>query len=325
MPNWNEVLIEIQECKRVDALDFVRRKYIRKLYEITGRNIIAYYSGWLQKPGIKTTDINDDDKNGLMAMIHGLDRSKGLDLILHTPGGDIAATESIVDYLRKMFGTNIRAIVPQLAMSAGTMIACSCKEIILGKQSSLGAIDPQFNGISTYGVLEEFETALEAIKADPRTVPIWQVIVSKYHPTFIGDCQKAKEWSFQMVKSWLTSCMFLGEDNAEKKSEMIANGLSDHNLTKAHARHIPYEECERLGLKVSMLESSHEFQDCVLTIHHAYMHTFSHSSAFKIIENHEEKAMVQHQQAQQIINCSGTRNCQLIFPFLSSESRKSIT
>jgi len=36
-----------------------------------------------------------------------------------------------------MFGTNIRAIVPQLAMSAGTMIALSCKEIVMGKQSNL--------------------------------------------------------------------------------------------------------------------------------------------------------------------------------------------
>lgn len=74
-----------------------------------------------------------------MTVIHQLDRNKGLDLILHTPGGDTAATESIVDYLHNMFGNNIRAIVPQLAMSAGTMIACSCKEIIMGLQSSLGS------------------------------------------------------------------------------------------------------------------------------------------------------------------------------------------
>ena len=46
---------------------------------------------------------------------------RGLDLILHTPGGDMAATESLVDYLRAMFGTDICAFVPQLAMSAGTI------------------------------------------------------------------------------------------------------------------------------------------------------------------------------------------------------------
>ena len=83
-----------------------------------------------------------------MNAVYGLDRSKGLDLILHTPGGDLAATESIVTYLKKMFNNDIRAIIPQISMSAGTMIAMSCKEIIMGEQSSLGPIDPQMGGVA---------------------------------------------------------------------------------------------------------------------------------------------------------------------------------
>lgn len=78
-----------------------------------------------------------------MSVIHKLDRSRGLDLILHTPGGDMAATESLVDYLRSMFGTDVRAIIPQLAMSGGTIMALSCNKIIMGKESSIGPIDPQ--------------------------------------------------------------------------------------------------------------------------------------------------------------------------------------
>ena len=77
-----------------------------------------------------------------MAMCHGLDVDKGLDLILHTPREDVAATESIIDYLNTMFNGDIRAIIPQLAMSGGAMIACSCNEMIMGKQSSLGPVDP---------------------------------------------------------------------------------------------------------------------------------------------------------------------------------------
>ena len=72
------------------------------------------------------TSIDDNDKNALMQVVHRLDKSKGLDLILHTPGGQIAATESIVTYLKSIFGNDIRAFIPQLAMSAGTMIALSC-------------------------------------------------------------------------------------------------------------------------------------------------------------------------------------------------------
>ena len=39
-----------------------------------------------------------------------MDREKGLDLILHTPGGSTAAACSLVLYLREMFDRNIRTI-----------------------------------------------------------------------------------------------------------------------------------------------------------------------------------------------------------------------
>src|ERR1051325_3216984 len=130
MPNWSDILNEVNDAK--GNPDIVRRKYLSKLHQCTGRNVIAYYSGWLQKPEIKAprlVSITDVDINGFMSTINKLDRSKGLDLILHTPGGEINATEGIVNYLRSCFDGNIRAVVPQMAMSAGTMIALACNEI----------------------------------------------------------------------------------------------------------------------------------------------------------------------------------------------------
>jgi len=299
MPSWKQVLDEIKTCKRTDALDFVRRKYLDELFKMTKRNVIAYYSGWLQKPGFNVSSINDDDKNGFMASIYQLDRKKGLDIILHTPGGNLAATESLIDYLRKMFGTDIRAIIPQLAMSAGTMISCACKEIIMGKQSSIGPIDPQIGGIAAHAVIMEFEKALAEIQKNPKTIPIWQVIVGKYHPTFIGECQNAIDLSKQLVKDWLTSGMLKGVKNNAKLIENIVDKLSDHDDTKTHARHIPINEAKKIGLKVKSLETDfpQEFQDIVLTIHHSYMHTFANSPAIKIVENHLGNAIVTNNSA----------------------------
>lgn len=170
MGNWTEIFAERNQ---IDPNKILREKYLRQLADLTKRNIIAYYSGWLQYPGIMQTSINDSDMNAFMAVVNTLDKTKGLDLILHTPGGDIAATENLVRYLKSIFGENIRAIIPQLAMSAGTMIACSCKEIIMGKQSNLGPIDPQTAGIPCQGVIEEFENAIKEVKNDPTTIPIW--------------------------------------------------------------------------------------------------------------------------------------------------------
>lgn len=172
MPSWHSILEEIR--KQGSTHDIIRREYLTKLYRLTGRNVIVYYSGWLQKPGIQGSHVDDADKNGFMTAVHQLDRSKGLDLILHTPGGETAATESLVDYLYLMFGTNIRAIIPQIALSAGTMIACACREIIMGKHSSLGPIDPQlFGNISAHGIIEEFKRAHDEIKTDLSKIPVW--------------------------------------------------------------------------------------------------------------------------------------------------------
>ena len=294
MPNWEKIAEEIKIQNDLSPYDRVRRDYLSKLHDYTGRNVIAYYSGWLQKTNFpEETSVNDFDKNAFMATIHGLDRSKGLDLILHTPGGNTAATESLMDYLHQMFGKDIRAIVPQLAMSAGTMIACATKEIVLGKHSNLGPIDPQFGMIPAHAVVEEFNRAIKEISQDPKSIPIWQTIIKKYPPAFIGECEKAVEWSQNMVEEWLTNIMFDGDKDADSKAKSIAAELSDHPSTKTHSRHISKIQCEKMGLKIISLEDDQSLQDLVLTIHHAFMHTFTGTAAVKITENHMGKAVVQ--------------------------------
>jgi hypothetical protein len=307
MPNWSEVFHKIQQVTAQhqaaanSALNSVRHEYLRKLNARTGRNVISYYSGFLSKsvPGI---DINDEDKNGFMMAVHQLDRSKGLDLILHTPGGGITSTQSIVDYLHKMFRQNrnpvpdIRAIVPQIAMSAGTMLACCCKEIWLGNHSNLGPIDPHLNGIPAYGVLHEFKTAYKEIKADASKIPVWQPIISQYKPTYLSRCKNAIDLSKAFVENQLETVMFHGQADAKRKSKAIVKALSHYTKNKTHDRHIHFEECQKMGLNVKLIEVETEykdnkeekgdFQDLVLTVHHCYMALLMNTPTFKIIENH---------------------------------------
>lgn len=298
MPNWKQLLDEVKAAG--STFDVIRRQYIAKLAEKTGRNVIVYYSGWLQKsdmvgPQFRGFSVDDSDKNGFMACIHQLDRTKGLDLVLHTPGGNTAATESLVDYLRAMFDTNIRAIVPQLAMSAGTMIALACKEIVMGKHSSLGPIDPQFGGIPAHGVIEEFTRARDEIMNDPRTIPVWQPILAKYTPTLIGECQKSIDWSKKMATEWLETGMFEGHAKRKEKAKKVVDELADHILTLSHARHYSAAAAKKLGLKIEMLEKpgNQDLQDAVLSVHHCCIQTLSGTGAFKIIENQNGIAFVQ--------------------------------
>lgn len=294
MPNWNDIETEILDQAVSTPFDSVRRKYLRQLHERTGRNVIVYYSGWLQKPalvdkyGYTGFPLQDSDKNGLMATIHQLDRNKGLDLFLHTSGGDIAATESLVDYLRTMFKGDIRAIVPQLAMSAGTMIALSCKQVLMGKHSSLGPIDPQIGGLPAHAIIEEFEQAADDLLNNRPTVPFWQLIIGKYPPTLIGECQKAIKWCDDMVLEWLVSGMFADKtrEEAEICAKRILEELGSHETTKTHSRHISMQRAQELGINVLPLEDDNDLQNDVLTIHHACIQTLSSTPTCKIIENH---------------------------------------
>lgn len=309
MPNWRQVLSEINtlsHTRQVESnmsADIVRWKYLAALHEKTGRNIISYYSGWLQHPNIEGSQITDDDKNGFMMAIHGMDCSKGLDLILHTPGGGIAATESIIDYLHRKFKdpsgeVNIRVIVPQIAMSAGTMIACSVNNIVMGKQSNLGPIDPQLRGIPAHGIIEEFERAHKEIVADNSKLSVWQFVLQKYHPTFLTECQNAIALSEEFVLKNLKEVMFKGDTKAASKAKNVVDYLTAYKERKSHGRHINIDECKTIGLRITDLESDQEFQDLVLTIHHCYMHTLEARQALKVIENHQGAAMTKSISAQ---------------------------
>jgi ATP-dependent protease ClpP protease subunit len=326
MPNWSEVLQQIQQVQAqhltvaaqyqqlaANAISIVRKQYLEKLFAKTDRNVIAYYSGFLSKPGIGAMEINDEDKNGFMMAVHKLERGRGLDLILHTPGGGITSTQSIVDYLHKMFRTkknsvpDIRAIIPQMAMSAGTMISCSCREILMGKHSNLGPIDPQVSGVPAYGVLKEFKTAYQDIKKDPTKIPIWQSIIGQYRPTFLSRCENAILQSNSFVKQQLENVMFHGQKDAKKKANKVVKCLTHYERNRGHDRHIHFDECLAMGLIVKAIEDTvdsngskdAEFQDLVLTVHHCYMHTLMNTPAYKIIENHLGTGMCKNQAQQQ--------------------------
>jgi hypothetical protein len=302
VPNWNSVLREItqlQATSNASAFDVVRRKYLTRLQKHTGRNVIAYYSGYLSKPRIEGAEINDEDKNGFMLCIHEMDRSKGLDLILHTPGGDTQATISLVDYLRSMFKTDMRAIIPQIAMSAGTMIAFSCNQIVMGKQSSLGPIDPQFGVIAAANLLEEVKKARADITANVNLAAFWGPILSKITPSFLERCEWALKDANNFLEATLRQNMFsylpVGEQNTRIAgvAKIFAN-----NEGRAHNTHIQYEQCRDSGLSVARLEDDPKLQDLVLTLHHCYMHSLGNTAAFKIVENHLGRAMVKQQLAQ---------------------------
>ena len=152
MPDWGEVLAELQESAAdnngTPNFDAVRRKYLAGLRALTRRPVIIYYSDWLAGGSLAAT-MTLEDMQGFMQTVRGL-AGRDLDLVLHLPGGSPEATARIVDYLRAKFNGQIRIFVPLAAMSAGTMLALAGDRVVMGNHSQLGPIDPQILSLRDY-------------------------------------------------------------------------------------------------------------------------------------------------------------------------------
>ena len=287
MPGWNQVVEEVG--KATAPIDSIRRKYLEEVHKVTGRNAVLYYTDFLGNASSEDdTSIRDADIGGFMTAFLGMDKNKDLDLFLHTPGGDVGATQAIIHYLLEMF-EDIRVFVPQMAMSGGTMIACCAKEIVMARHSSLGPVDPQMVGekgqISVLDVIKVFEQASKEIGDGSGGVASWwNTLQERYDPVDLERCLSAMDWAKDIVQNSLKR-MF-PEKLDEDKIKRIISQLTSEGVNN-HSQRFSAEYCrEKIGLKIKMLEDCQPLQEAVLSLHHACLLTFETTQAVKIIESH---------------------------------------
>lgn len=299
MPSWGELIQQIHAAATSyeAAHDYVRHQAIANLSRYTGRAVILYAGGHLQKPDVPSaTSIDHSDMEGFMEAIHGL-QGTDLDLIIHSPGGSVEATEAIGEYLRNRFD-HIRVFVPHMAMSAATILAFVADEIVMAAHSQLGPIDPQFILQTPFGVrmvpgqaiTEQFERAKQACLDNPAEYPVWAEMLQQYGPSLLVEVDNASALSAAVVKDWLENYMFSGfpETEREAKSQDLADYLARHSTHLTHSRGVFRDELANFDpdIRITDLESDQQLQDLALTVYHAAMHTFSNTAAAKIIENH---------------------------------------
>ena len=71
MSNWSEILTAVNQSlpTNIDLLNKKRKEYMDKIVEVTGRNVITYYSGWLKNPNAPFISINDSDMHAFMTTV----------------------------------------------------------------------------------------------------------------------------------------------------------------------------------------------------------------------------------------------------------------
>lgn len=172
--------------------------------------------------------INLDDSERIMQAIREAG-DKPIDLLLHTPGGLVIAAEQISRVLRA-HPAGVTVIVPQYAMSGGTLMALAADQILMDRHAMLGPIDPQINGYPA-------SAYLRVLKEKNRNAIMDETIM------MADVAEKATVQLHEMAHALLRGK--LGEERADEVARMLTEGRWTHD----YPLHI--EALMEMGLPIS--------------------------------------------------------------------------
>lgn len=100
--------------------------------------------------------INIEDSEQVLRAIRLTPDDMPIDLVLHTPGGLVLASEQIALALMR-HKAKVTVFVPHYAMSGGTMISLAADEIVMDCNAVLGPVDPQLGQYPAASILKAVE------------------------------------------------------------------------------------------------------------------------------------------------------------------------
>ena len=194
------------------------------------------------------------------------DRGPNLVVILDTPGGVVEVVERIVRVLRHHYG-EVRFVIPDRAMSAGTVLAMSGDDILMDYHSCLGPIDPQLQLddrlVPALSYLAQYENLVE--KSTSETLSTAElVLLQKLDLAELHQFELARDLSIELLKRWLTRYKFkdwtatetrglpVTQEMKEERASWIARQLNDQERWLTHGRGIDLRTLqEDLSLKIT--------------------------------------------------------------------------
>jgi ClpP class serine protease len=212
-------------------LDMRRARALSALQRKRGTRVIAMIHrqetvGVLGVPFYRFIDIEDSE--AVLRAIRLTDDATPIDLVLHTPGGLVLASEQIAYALRR-HPAKVTVIVPHYAMSGGTLLALAADEILMDAAAVLGPVDPQLGDMPAASLVRVVEKKpLERL--DDRTLDM------------ADEAEKAVRHMKQVVRELVTERV--GTKDADSLAEELAGGHYTHDDP------ITVEEARGLGLPV---------------------------------------------------------------------------
>jgi ClpP class serine protease len=139
------------ESRRLNAIrDFEQKRNSRVILLIHRQESISLLGIPLSR------FINIEDSEQVLRAIRLTPPDVPIDLILHTPGGLVLATEQIARALVR-HRAKVTVFIPHYAMSGGTMLAMAADEIVMDENAVLGPVDPQLGNMPAASLLKVLE------------------------------------------------------------------------------------------------------------------------------------------------------------------------
>lgn len=249
------------------AIDWLHAK-IREIEEHVAMDALTIYG-----PIMTTVD------HRVRQAIENLPRHRdGLLVIIGTEGGIVEVAERIVTTIRHHY-KEVKFVVPDRAMSAGTVLVMSGDAIFMDHFSCLGPVDPQLYiegkpiPTSVLSYLEQYDRFVEKSKAGELT-SAELILLQKLDPADLRQYELVAALSVRLIRDWLVQYKFkdwlfhssskepVTDDEKHDRATEIAQALGSQEKWGTHSRGINRQALIDLKLKIDNLEN-----DVVLNKH----------------------------------------------------------
>ncbi|MEW6492794.1 MAG: ATP-dependent Clp protease proteolytic subunit, partial [Cyanobacteriota bacterium] len=226
-PWWQKRQMEIRRVQNLRAFEQQRRS--RVILLIHRQESVSF----LGIPISRYITIEDSEQ--VLRAIRFTPPETPIDLILHTPGGLVLATEQIARALIR-HKAKVTVFVPHYAMSGGTMLALASDEIVMDANAVLGPVDPQLGNMAAASILNVVESK-PIDKVDDQTV-----MMADLSRKAIGQVQR-------FVRTLLQDEVpkqKIEPENIDKIVDFLTTGKVTHDYP------ITVEEATALGLPITV-------------------------------------------------------------------------
>jgi len=244
----------------------------RKLEELLESDLIFYY-GQIHPALFRTfRDFIEEVKSKSEKDLNRIS------VVLRTNGGSAETTERMVGVLRKHY-SQVNFIVPDIAMSAGTIFCMSGDRIYMDYASSLGPIDPQVQLPDTGDLVPAlgYIDKVAEITRKKRISPADVVMLKSIDLGKLALFEQARDLSIDLLKKWLVTYKFKdwtkhrttnpGSDvtveEKEKRASQIAKELSNHKRWHSHGRNLDVEKLKSLRIEIDDYSDNQSLHDAI--------------------------------------------------------------